>query len=59
MLLFDTSALIELEGELAASRIGPFRALLGRHRAEGLACSTVTVGELAAGSNEPAIRMLL
>jgi predicted nucleic acid-binding protein len=59
MLLLDTSALIELEGELAASRIGPFRAFLGRHRAEDVACSTVTVGELAAGSKEPAIRMLL
>ena len=39
MLLFDTSALIEIEGELAAARIGPFRAFLGRHRAEDLACS--------------------
>jgi len=59
MLLLDTSALIELEGELAASTIGPFRAFLGRHRAEDLACSTVTVGELATGRDEAAIRVFL
>ena len=59
MLLFDTSALIELEGELAESRIGPVRAYLGRHKGEDLACSTITVGELATGSSEAAIRVFL
>lgn len=59
MLLFDTSALIELEGELADSRIGPVRAYLGRHKGEDLACSTITVGELATGTNEAAIRVFL
>ncbi len=59
MLLFDTSALIELESELADSRIGPVRAYLGRHKGEDVACSTVTVGELATGRNEAAIRVFL
>ena len=59
MLLFDTSALIDLEGELAAATIGPVRAYLGRHRADDLACSTITVGELATGRNEAAIRVFL
>jgi predicted nucleic acid-binding protein len=59
MLLFDTSVLIDLERELAEKRVGPVRAYLGRHGAEDLACSTITVGELATGRNEVATRVLL
>jgi predicted nucleic acid-binding protein len=59
MLLFDTSILIELERELAENRVGPVRAYLGRHKAEDLACSMITVGELATGMNEVATRVLL
>jgi predicted nucleic acid-binding protein len=59
MLLLDTSALIGLERELAGREVGPVRAYLGRHKSEALACSTVTVGELAAGGSETAIRVLL
>ncbi|HEY4988563.1 MAG TPA: type II toxin-antitoxin system VapC family toxin [Opitutaceae bacterium] len=35
------------------------RAFLGRNKAEELACSTITVGELAAGKNEIAARVFL
>jgi len=59
MLLLDTSALIGLERELAEREVGPVRAFLGRNKGEGLACSTITVGELAAGGSETAIRVLL
>lgn len=59
MLLLDSSALIGLEQELADRRVGAVRAYLGRHRGEDLACSTVTVGELAAGAGETPTRVLL
>jgi predicted nucleic acid-binding protein len=59
MLLLDTSVLIELERELAEDRVGAVRAFLGRNKAEELACSTITVGELAAGKNEIAVRVFL
>jgi predicted nucleic acid-binding protein len=59
VLLLDTSALIELEHELAEARTGTVRSFLGRHRAEPFACSTVTVGELAAGAPENAVRFML
>ena len=59
MLLLDTSALIGLERELAEREVGPVRAYLGRHKGDDLACSTVTVGELASGGSETAIRVLL
>jgi predicted nucleic acid-binding protein len=59
MLLLDISALIGLERELAGREVGPVRAYLGRRKSEELACSTVTVGELAAGGSETAIRVLL
>jgi predicted nucleic acid-binding protein len=59
MLLFDTSVLIDLERELAEGTVGPVRAYLGRHGADELACSTVTVGELATGRSEAAVRVFL
>jgi predicted nucleic acid-binding protein len=59
MLLLDTSALVDLERELAAQAIGRVRSYLGRQRGEDLACCTVTVGELAAGGDETALRVLL
>jgi predicted nucleic acid-binding protein len=59
MLLLDTSALIGLEEELANQRIGSVRAYLGSHREEDLACSSVTVGELASGADETEVRVLL
>ena len=59
MLLLDTSVLIELEHELAEGTIGPVRSFLGRHRGEDIGCATVTVGELAAGSNEESVRFFL
>jgi len=59
MLLLDTSALVGLEIELADRKVGPIRTYLGRNRGEDLACSTVTVGELASGSNETAVRVFL
>jgi predicted nucleic acid-binding protein len=59
MLLLDTSALIGLEHELAQRRVGRVRAFLGRHLGEDIACSTVTVGELASGESETAVRVLL
>jgi predicted nucleic acid-binding protein len=57
--LLDTSTLIELEAELSDSKIGKVRAFLGRHKSQPLACTTVTVGELAAGSDEASIRFFL
>jgi predicted nucleic acid-binding protein len=59
MLLLDTSALIGLERELAQRKVGRVRVYLGEHLGDGLACSTVTVGELASGENETAVRVLL
>lgn len=59
MLLLDSTALIELERELAEGEIGPVRAFLGRRKGEDLACSVVTVGELAAGAQEAEVRVLL
>jgi predicted nucleic acid-binding protein len=59
MLLLDTSVLIGLERELALREIGPIRAFLGRKKGEELACSAVTVGELAAGGSETAVRVFL
>src|ERR1017187_2969354 len=59
MLLLDTSALIGLERELAQKHVGRVRAYLGEHMGDGLACSTVTVGEMASGENETAVRVLL
>jgi predicted nucleic acid-binding protein len=59
VLLLDTSALIDLEHELAHGTVGPVRSFLGRHRGEALACSTVTVGELASGADEESIRFFL
>lgn len=59
MLLLDTSALIDLEAELADLQIGRVRAFLGRQKSQPLACTTVTVGELAAGSDEESIRFFL
>jgi predicted nucleic acid-binding protein len=59
MLLLDTSTLIELERELSGRTVGPVRAYLGRNKGEDLACSTVTVGELATGKHEAAVRFFL
>ena len=59
MLLLDSSALIGLEHELAQRKVGRVRVYLGKHLGEGLACSTVTVGELASGEDETAVRVLL
>jgi predicted nucleic acid-binding protein len=59
MLLFDTSALIDLEIELAGQRVGPVRAYIGRNLASDLACSTISIGELACGSDETLVRVLL
>jgi predicted nucleic acid-binding protein len=59
MLILDTSALIGLEHELAQRRVGRVRTYLGKHTGEDVACCTVTVGELSAGENETAVRVLL
>jgi predicted nucleic acid-binding protein len=59
VLLLDTSALIDLEEELARARVGPVRRFLGRTRKAPLACTTVTVGELASGGDEAAVRFFL
>jgi predicted nucleic acid-binding protein len=59
MLLLDTSTLIGLEREIAERKAGSVRTYLGRHKGEDLACSTVTLGELAAGGSETAVRVLL
>jgi predicted nucleic acid-binding protein len=59
VLLLDTSVLVDLEHELAERRVGEVRTFLGRHRAEAFACTTVTVGELAAGAPETAVRFML
>jgi predicted nucleic acid-binding protein len=59
MLLFDSSALIELESELANSEVGAVRSYMGRNLGSDMACSTVSVGEFASGSNEVATRVLL
>lgn len=59
MLLLDTSTLIDLEEELAERRVGPVRGFLGRSRAQTLACTTVSVGKLASGSDQETIRFFL
>ncbi|MGQ0506080.1 MAG: type II toxin-antitoxin system VapC family toxin [Myxococcaceae bacterium] len=59
MLLLDTSTLIDLEQELAELRVGAVRTFLGRHKAQALACATVSVGELASGSDEESVRFFL
>ena len=59
MLLLDTSVLVNLEHELVERRIGEVRTFLGNHRAEPFACTTVTVGELAAGAPETSVRFML
>jgi predicted nucleic acid-binding protein len=59
MLLLDTSVLVDLERELSERAVGPVRSFLGRHQGEDLACSTVTVGELAVGKDETALRVFL
>ena len=59
VLLLDTSSLIDLEHELADRRVGPVRTFLGRHPGQAVASTTITVGELAAGSDEEAIRFFL
>jgi len=59
MLLFDTSALIELESELANRTVGAVRNYLGRNLGSDMACSTVSVGELASGSDETLTQVLL
>ena len=59
MLLLDTSALIGLEHELALRKLGRVRAYLGRHLGADLACSAVTLGELASGESETVVRVLL
>jgi predicted nucleic acid-binding protein len=58
-LLLDTSALIDLEAELASGQVGLVRAYLGRQKGEDFACSATSVGELAAGNDEAAVRVLL
>jgi predicted nucleic acid-binding protein len=59
MLLFDTSSLIDLAAELAERRNGPVRSYLGKHLGADLACSAVTIGELAAGADETIVRVLV
>ena len=59
LLLLDTSTLIGLEEELAERRVGPVRTYLGRSKAQPLACSTVSIGELASGLDEESVRFFL
>lgn len=59
MLVLDTSALIDLENELAYRRVGPVRTYLGQNKSQPLACATVSVGELASGADEESIRFFL
>lgn len=59
MFLLDTSVLIDLEHELAQGTVGSVQTFLGRHLAEPLACSVVTVGELASGADEESVRFFL
>src|SRR5687768_7210689 len=59
LLLLDTSTLIDLEEELGEGRVGPVRVFLGRSKTQPLACSTVSVGELASGSNADSVRFFL
>lgn len=59
MLLLDTSVLVALETELNVGEIGPVRRYLGGRGGDDLACSTITVGEMAAGSTELETRVLL
>jgi predicted nucleic acid-binding protein len=59
VLLLDTSVLVNLEHELSERRVGAVRTFLGAHRSEAFACTTVTVGEIAAGAPETSIRFML
>jgi predicted nucleic acid-binding protein len=59
MLLLDTSALIALEREIADRKAGSVRTYLGTHKGEDLACSTVTLGEMASGGSETSVRVLV
>jgi predicted nucleic acid-binding protein len=59
VLLLDTGVLIDLEHELACREVGPIREFLGRRKSQALACTTVTVGELATGSDAEAVRFFL
>jgi predicted nucleic acid-binding protein len=59
VLLLDTSVLIDLEHELADGEVGAVRTFLGRHLGDTLACTTVTVGELASGGEEESVRFFL
>jgi predicted nucleic acid-binding protein len=59
VLLLDTSVLIDLEHELASGRAGAVRTFLGQRSGDKLACTTVTVGELATGGDEEVVRFFL
>lgn len=59
MLLLDTSTLVDLEHELASHRVGLVRKFLGENKSSDVACSTVSVGELAVGKDEAATRVFL
>jgi predicted nucleic acid-binding protein len=59
VLLLDTSVLVNLEHELSEGRVGEVRTFLGARRSEAFACTTVTVGELAAGAPETSVRFML
>jgi predicted nucleic acid-binding protein len=59
VLLLDTSVLVGFEHELSERRVGEVRTFLGSHRAEIFACTTVTVGELAVGASETAVRFMV
>ncbi len=48
-----------LNGSWLTGRVGPVRAYLGSRKDEDLACSAITVGELASGGSETAVRVLL
>lgn len=50
---------MNLEHELSERRVGEVRTFLGAHRSEVFACTTVTVGELAAGAPETSVRFML
>jgi len=48
----DTNFVIDLEEEVGASRSGPAREFLRRHRGDLVAVSVVALGELAAGMDD-------
>lgn len=49
MFILDTNFLIDLEEELAESRLGKARKFLGAVSRQGTAISAITLGELAVG----------